>query len=395
MEVLVKTTADSPILISNAEVLQLLQRKVQQRRHQEEAEEAEAAAAQQQQQSSSASASKKMKQQKLMLVRNKKFQHRDWIEEQVFTYLQSTPCIHLIRNSDDSAARDHQDQDSKKNHYRRTTNGHTTEGEFSKGSTKRIMKTKTTTTTTTTHQLVQDIKCTLMGHPWKKQRMTSSATTTSNTPTATSSPTATTTNGIMTKQEEGGQDDGTPITTTTTTMTMPLSSSTNESHAMVAKRSGFGLTEAESIQLLNFLPREPVEIHLMIEELHTRMSEKRQEELLQFLQSYYRQSDENKHHLPSLTNATATATTTATTKNHNDSSHVDFLNDSTTIMDTEITKEEDMEIVEEDGDDHDKYEEQVEGDDGNDNEEEDDDDDEEEVPQDPMLSGLLPIKEEI
>jgi hypothetical protein len=53
----------------------------------------------------------------------------------------------------------------------------------------------------------------------------------------------------------------------------------------ITKMTGFCLTEAESIQLLNFMPREPVEIHLMVEELHARMSEKRQEELLELIRS--------------------------------------------------------------------------------------------------------------
>ena len=50
--------------------------------------------------------------------------------------------------------------------------------------------------------------------------------------------------------------------------------------------TGFGLTEAEAVQVLNFMPKEKVEIHLMIEELHARMSEARQEELLEFIQNH-------------------------------------------------------------------------------------------------------------
>jgi len=51
-------------------------------------------------------------------------------------------------------------------------------------------------------------------------------------------------------------------------------------------RQGFNLTEAESLQILNFMPTEPVEIHLMIEELHARMSEKEQDELLEMVGTY-------------------------------------------------------------------------------------------------------------
>lgn len=50
--------------------------------------------------------------------------------------------------------------------------------------------------------------------------------------------------------------------------------------------TGFGLTEAETLQILNFMPTEPVEIHLMVEDLHVRMSETKQEEFLNMIQSF-------------------------------------------------------------------------------------------------------------
>jgi hypothetical protein len=49
--------------------------------------------------------------------------------------------------------------------------------------------------------------------------------------------------------------------------------------------TGFDLTEAESLQILNFIPTEPVEDSSLIEELHARMTEKQQEGLLEFLQN--------------------------------------------------------------------------------------------------------------
>lgn len=49
---------------------------------------------------------------------------------------------------------------------------------------------------------------------------------------------------------------------------------------------GYGLTEAEAVQILNFMPEQPVEIHLMIEDLHARMSETKQEEFLDMIRSY-------------------------------------------------------------------------------------------------------------
>ncbi|KAL7580098.1 hypothetical protein ACA910_012860 [Epithemia clementina (nom. ined.)] len=52
------------------------------------------------------------------------------------------------------------------------------------------------------------------------------------------------------------------------------------------KSTGFGLTEAEAIQVLNLMPTELVEIHLMIEDLQSRMPEKQQNELLEAVASY-------------------------------------------------------------------------------------------------------------
>mmetsp|Transcript_12450 Transcript_12450/g.27418 ORF Transcript_12450/g.27418 Transcript_12450/m.27418 type:complete len:152 (-) Transcript_12450:772-1227(-) len=43
---------------------------------------------------------------------------------------------------------------------------------------------------------------------------------------------------------------------------------------------GFGLTDAETLQILNHLPTEVVELHLLIEDLPSRLTEERQEELL-------------------------------------------------------------------------------------------------------------------
>ena len=50
--------------------------------------------------------------------------------------------------------------------------------------------------------------------------------------------------------------------------------------------AGFGLTNAEGVQVLNFMPQESVELHLMIQDLQSRMSDERQEELLKTIGSY-------------------------------------------------------------------------------------------------------------
>lgn len=43
---------------------------------------------------------------------------------------------------------------------------------------------------------------------------------------------------------------------------------------------GFGLNDAETLQVLNLIPRETVELHLMVEDISTRLSEERQADLL-------------------------------------------------------------------------------------------------------------------
>ena len=55
---------------------------------------------------------------------------------------------------------------------------------------------------------------------------------------------------------------------------------------------GYNLTDAEILQVLNHMPTEPVEIHLMIEELMGRMDEDRQSSLLQLIAEYAGAPDE-------------------------------------------------------------------------------------------------------
>ena len=46
------------------------------------------------------------------------------------------------------------------------------------------------------------------------------------------------------------------------------------------------MTAAEATQCLNMVPTEPVEIHLLVEDLPGRLSERQQEELLELVKSY-------------------------------------------------------------------------------------------------------------
>jgi hypothetical protein len=65
-----------------------------------------------------------------------------------------------------------------------------------------------------------------------------------------------------------------------------LSANPSENGGKTTATTGFGLTQAEAIQCLNLVPTEPVEIHLLVEDLSGRMSDRQQEELLDFISSY-------------------------------------------------------------------------------------------------------------
>jgi len=166
MEVL--TDSDAPILISNAEVMALLEKKVKGRAKE-----------------LSKLNDRRKKQ------RESQPRHSDWIEERVYNYLKTSPCIYANRSKLDEL------------HFKLT-------------SSKRLRQ--------SADRLM----------PGKK--------------------------------------------------TSSRSPSNNNTHSVVT--SSFGLTEAEAIQIANFMPTEPVEIHLMVEELHTRMTEAKQQELLECIAMY-------------------------------------------------------------------------------------------------------------
>jgi RNA polymerase Rpb4 len=169
---------ETAVLIGNAEVLELLKSRLSERRR--KLVEPSPALSQQQQQRYGKP--------------HKKLQHRDWIEEKVHDYLQSTPCVRLM--------------DASRRLELQTILRSSSSSSSSSSSRKQTTTIATATTTTTS----------------KKTR-------------------------------------------------------------------GFDLTEAESLQILNFMPTEPVEIHLVIEELHARMSEKEQDELLALIDSYVMHDD--------------------------------------------------------------------------------------------------------
>ena len=173
---------EQPILISNAEVIELLQKRISLRN------ESRAASSKREQDATGVSApvSQSKKREPKSGVATSQMSHRDWIEAKVLEYLQSTPCTKL------------------KDPSRRS-----------------------------------ELKSRLMSKKRKKKDIL-------------------------------GDDESQP-------------------GRLSSVPTGFDLTEAESLQLINFMPTEMVELHLMVEELHARMTEKEQDALLELI-SYYSES---------------------------------------------------------------------------------------------------------
>ena len=71
------------------------------------------------------------------------------------------------------------------------------------------------------------------------------------------------------------------------------SSSRRHRSTRTTTTTGFGLTEAESYQILNSMPTEPVEVHLLIDELQSRMTERQQDELLVTIGIYMKDDDDD------------------------------------------------------------------------------------------------------
>ena len=161
---LVDGDSESPTLISNIEVMQLLQKNIEAR-------------------------AKKDSIKKGKKRPNKQFRHRDWVEEEVHKYLESTPCVKL-------------DPDRREEFYSK-----------------------------------------LRGSKKLRQK-------------------------VATKQEES------------------ISEEQQQDTSSASVPTGYNLTEAEALQIMNMMPSEPVEIHLMIDELQARMSDERQDLFLGFIASY-------------------------------------------------------------------------------------------------------------
>jgi hypothetical protein len=208
------SSSPHPVLLPNAEVLQMLQKSVEENKRR--LAKIQKAATEQQQQQRQQQNSKK--QSKRLIVPANKFEHRDWIEEKVLNYLKKTPCVHLPV---------HKLQE---------------------------LKSKCTTTTTTMTNVVKQRRGHSSGHP--------------------------STNLGKRARTALGDD---PHAATSSSN---IDNDTTSVSATIATSKSYGLTEAETIQVLNFMPQEPVEMHLLVEDLHSRMSEKQQEEFLDMIELY-------------------------------------------------------------------------------------------------------------
>ena len=82
-------------------------------------------------------------------------------------------------------------------------------------------------------------------------------------------------NDVIMKSENGGNDSA--------TADHADNGNSSVEHQI---RNGYGLTDGETLQILNHMPSELVELHLIIEDLPSRMSDERQEELLQLIGTY-------------------------------------------------------------------------------------------------------------
>jgi len=180
------TISNQPVLISNAQVLDLLQKK--------------------------AKARKARADMKGDGDKPQKKSQRNWIEEQVIDYLRCTPCTKLDLSR-------HEELNQILQQARPQPSRHT--------------------------------------NPRKKRKLSRSRAAVKEEPTETS--------------ETNGKKD---------------TSVGDESSSINLSKYAFDLTNGESLQILNFMPTELVEIHLMVEELHARMSEDQQDTLLQVVQEY-------------------------------------------------------------------------------------------------------------
>ena len=90
------------------------------------------------------------------------------------------------------------------------------------------------------------------------------------------------------KKEETAQNDDEnckPVVTSSSSSSIQQTDP-DENEELQKYCDGFGLTDSETLQILNHMPKEVVDIHLLIEDLPNRFSDEQQEELLKVIAKY-------------------------------------------------------------------------------------------------------------
>lgn len=205
-----------PILVPNAQVLEILEQKVQQNDRQLKKEK------RQEKKAGSGNNSKSSNSN-----RSSKFPHRDWIQQEALEYLKTMPCVELDTRRMDELKATCMMASSSKSKQRARGGGR-------------------------------------LGQPH-------------------SSSTASSNSGGDTKVKQEDDDDRT-----------------------TKIQSGYELTEAEAVQVLNMMPRSMVEVHLLVEDAHTRIGDEKEiAEFLETIETYRRpttkkdkenEQDDDDHH---------------------------------------------------------------------------------------------------
>jgi RNA polymerase Rpb4 len=220
-------------LMTNLAVLEMLQPRVQQRQQQQQLLDEEMR--------TNATNAKRFKKHKLM----KSLRHRDWIERTVVDYIQNSATMQF-----------HNEQNASRLQYR-------------------LQRRRPTA------------KKRQRNHPSNSDDQDSSIFEVSSSSQSLSMTVTTTVDGAV-----NGVDVPTVATESEAELVHTRANrpddvvSTDTSKSSSSSTTGFDLTEAEAIQIINCSPKELVDIHLLIDSLHERMSMQQHEELLSTIQQY-------------------------------------------------------------------------------------------------------------
>ncbi len=216
-------SGEVPALVTNLELMNILSKRLTTRK-----EEEEAAAALEHGSSSIESCAKR---------KNSKLRHRDYIENSVYEYLAHSPCAGVdIKKMPTLVSR---------------LRGSKSKAQAKQAQAKSQAKSKSSLQRGETNENNNTVK--------------------------------------FVKTEEGAEEQpaGQPIPIGTNEENSDINANANVNANINANlNQGYGLTDAETLQVLNLMPTEPVEIHLMIEDLSNRLDEDEQNSLLELISNY-------------------------------------------------------------------------------------------------------------